>query len=86
LTQLSGPQGVIVDHLGHVYVADLENDRIMRWCLGSAEGSIIVEGNREGQPPNQLYGPAGLSFDSRGNLYVVDQGNNRVQKFNINLN
>ena len=34
LTQLSCPMGVIIDHLGNVYVADFYNDRIMRWCEG----------------------------------------------------
>jgi sugar lactone lactonase YvrE len=52
LTQLHGPQGVIVDHFGHVYVADKLNNRIMRWSKESKEGIIIVGGNGYGQQPN----------------------------------
>ncbi|CAF1429607.1 unnamed protein product, partial [Adineta steineri] len=86
LTQLSNPRGVIVDHLGNVYVAGSGNERVMRWCEGSCEGSIAVGGNREGEQPNQLSYLRGLSFDVQGNLYVVDQGNDRIQKFEIDLN
>ncbi|CAF4283019.1 unnamed protein product, partial [Rotaria sordida] len=57
LTQLSYPEGVVVDELGTVYVADRVNDRIMRWTKGATQGSVIVGGNgREGQS-NQLNRP-----------------------------
>ncbi|CAF3696729.1 unnamed protein product [Rotaria sp. Silwood1] len=45
LTQLLYPQGVVVDQLGTVYVADPGNDRIMRWPQGATQGSVIVGGN-----------------------------------------
>ncbi|CAF4296699.1 unnamed protein product, partial [Rotaria magnacalcarata] len=85
LTQLSSPQGVVVDQLGTVYVAEYWNDRIMRWPKGATQGSVIVGGNGGGGQSNQLNRPEGLSFDRHGNLYVVDYGNHRVQKFNIEL-
>ncbi|CAF5028268.1 unnamed protein product [Rotaria sp. Silwood1] len=83
LTQLSCPQGVVVDQLGTVYVADRWNNRIMRWPKGATQGSVVVGGNGSGEQSNQLNEPIGLSFDRHGNLYVVDWGNYRVQKFNI---
>jgi sugar lactone lactonase YvrE len=73
LTQLSHPEGLIVDHLGHVYVADFGNHRIMRWCVGSAEGRIVVGGNGQRQQPNQFDVPVGVPFDRQGNLYVVER-------------
>ncbi|CAF5005052.1 unnamed protein product [Rotaria sp. Silwood1] len=72
LTQLSYPEGVVVDQLGTVYVADGGNNRIMRWPKGATQGSVIVGGNGSGGQSNQLCGPIGLSFDRNGNLYVVD--------------
>jgi hypothetical protein len=55
----------------------------MRWCEGDKQGSIVVDGNREGQGLNQLNDPTGLSFDRQGNLYVTDERNHRVLKFEI---
>jgi DNA-binding beta-propeller fold protein YncE len=86
LTQLSDPQGVVVDNLGNVYVADTYNHRVMRWLKGSREGSIIIGGNGCGQQPNQFNYLTGLSFDRRGNLYVADFNNYRIQKFDIDSN
>ncbi|CAF5161327.1 unnamed protein product [Rotaria sp. Silwood1] len=83
LTQLKEPDGVVVDQLGTVYVADFRNYRIMSWPKGATQGSVIVGGNGKGAQPNQFRCPACLSFDRHGNLYVVDWGNQRVQKFNI---
>jgi sugar lactone lactonase YvrE len=80
---LSRPQGVIVDQLGQIYVADDDNHRVMRWCKGAKEGTIVVGGNGKGEQSNQFSGPTGLSFDRQGNLYVADWGNNRIQKFEI---
>ncbi|CAF5097901.1 unnamed protein product, partial [Rotaria sp. Silwood1] len=63
LTQLYYPNGVVVDQLGTVYVADSWNDRIMRWSKGATQGSVIVDGNGQGAHSNQLNCPTGLSFD-----------------------
>ncbi|CAF1555739.1 unnamed protein product, partial [Rotaria sp. Silwood1] len=86
LTQLSSPQGVVVDQLGTVYVADRENDQIMRWPKGATQGSVIVGRNGRGGQSNQLNWPFGLSFDRHGNLYVVDWRNHRAQKFDMDSN
>ncbi|CAF4137054.1 unnamed protein product [Adineta steineri] len=83
--QLSESQGVIIDGLGQIYVADHLNDRVMRWCEGKEEGETVVGGNGRGSELNQLNGPVGLSFDDEGNLYVVDSRNHRIQKFETTL-
>ncbi|CAF5104818.1 unnamed protein product, partial [Rotaria sp. Silwood1] len=57
LTQLNEPEGVIVDQLGTVYVADSWNHRIMRWPKGATQGSVIVGGNGSGAWSNLLNGP-----------------------------
>ena len=77
------PEGVVVDRLGTVYVADKLNNRIMRWRKGDTQGSVIAGGNGEGGQSHQLNYPADLSFDRHGNLYVIDTNLDRVQKFNI---
>ncbi|CAF4443319.1 unnamed protein product [Adineta steineri] len=85
LNQLSYPEGVVVDDLGQIYVADFGNHRIMRWCEGKEEGEIVVGGNREGSQTNHFNGPRDLSFDDEGNLYVADYYNHRIAKFEIIL-
>ncbi|CAF5059411.1 unnamed protein product, partial [Rotaria sp. Silwood1] len=57
LTQLSYPLGVVVDQLGTVYVADWENNRIVRWPKGATQGTVIVGGKGSGEQSNQLNGP-----------------------------
>ncbi|CAF3514442.1 unnamed protein product, partial [Rotaria socialis] len=83
LAQLNGPNGIFVDTLGTLYVADYENHRVMRWTQGAKQGTVIVGGNGSGKGANQFSGPWGLSFDRNGNLYVADASNNRVQRFSI---
>ncbi|CAF3486941.1 unnamed protein product [Rotaria socialis] len=83
LTQLSDPNGIFVDTLGTLYVADQGNHRVMRWTQGAKQGTVIVGGNGEGKRANQFNYPVGLSFNRQGNLYVADSNNNRVQRFSI---
>ena len=86
LTQLSEPHGVRVDAAGNLYVADSWNHRVMRWCLGATQGSVVVGGNGKGEGANQFNGPTGLSFDRHGHLHVADWDNHRVQRFPIEKN
>ncbi len=83
LIQLSCPTGVIVDQWGQIYVADYDNHRVMRWCQGAKEGTIIVGGNGGGEQSNQFNRPSSLFFDREGNLYVTERYNHRIQKFEI---
>ncbi len=69
LTQLSSPTGLVVDHLGSIFVADQNNHRIICWSKGAAQGNIVVGGNGKGNQANQLHYP--------------DWNNHRVQRFDI---
>ncbi|CAF1672158.1 unnamed protein product, partial [Rotaria magnacalcarata] len=80
LTQLYHPNGLFVDTLGTLYVADSRNDRVMRWTQGAKQGTVVVGGHGEGAGANQFNYPCGLSFDRHGNLYVTDYNNHRVQR------
>ncbi|CAF1605162.1 unnamed protein product [Rotaria magnacalcarata] len=48
LAQLKYPEGLFVDTLGTLYVADTGNNRVMRWIQGDKkQGAVIVGGNGE---------------------------------------
>ncbi|CAF3283267.1 unnamed protein product, partial [Rotaria socialis] len=84
LTQLSAPEGIFVDTLGTLYVADSRNHRVMRWTQGDKrEATVVVGGNGSGTGADQFNYPYGLSFDRHCNLYVADWNNHRVQRFSI---
>lgn len=77
--QLSGPNGVLVDTNGNIYISDTYNYRIMRWSAGANSG--VQVGTSPGS--NTLYRPCGLRFDRDGALIVVDNWRSTVQKFTI---
>ncbi|CAF5087237.1 unnamed protein product, partial [Rotaria sp. Silwood1] len=56
-TRLSSPQGLFVDTLGTIYVADAGNHRVMRWPKGAKLGTVIVDGNGEGARANKFSAP-----------------------------
>jgi hypothetical protein len=45
LRKLCVPQGIIVDQLSQIYVAELDNDWMIRWCKETAERMILIGGN-----------------------------------------
>ncbi|CAF5089606.1 unnamed protein product, partial [Rotaria sp. Silwood1] len=57
LTQMHDPNGIVVDQLDTVYVADSLNHRIMRWSKGATQGSVIIGGNSYGAQSNQFAYP-----------------------------
>ncbi|CAF4963106.1 unnamed protein product, partial [Rotaria socialis] len=64
LTQLHHPNGIFVDTLGTLYVADMANNRVTRWTQGDKkQGTVVVGGNGQGKGANQFNFPIGLSFD-----------------------
>lgn len=76
--QFKNPHGICCDVDGDVYVADTDNDRVVR--LKYAEGRLgWVSAIDSG-----LSGPMDVGLDSRGNVYVTDAGNDRVMVFDEN--
>ncbi|CAF3599921.1 unnamed protein product [Rotaria sp. Silwood1] len=83
LAQSSRPREVLVDPFDTVYVADCDNNRVMRWSKDTKQGTVPVSGNNQEEQLNQFYFPQDLSFDRHSNLYIVDYVNARIQRFNI---
>ncbi|CAF1350038.1 unnamed protein product [Adineta ricciae] len=85
--QLNSPAGICVTRDGQtLYVADYNNNRIMKWNIGDTQGSLVA-GSATGIPGKTaqlLNGPADLAFDpTETYLYVSDYNNRRIQRFRL---
>ncbi|MFZ4796277.1 MAG: PKD domain-containing protein [Bacteroidia bacterium] len=86
---LNYPQGVSVDRLGNIYVADQYNHRIRKinaitGIISTVAGNGIPgsEGDGAAATNANLNDPIKVTIDSSGNLYIVDNGNNKIRKVN----
>lgn len=68
--QLSYPLGIFVDASGNLYVADNQNNRVVRYAPGAASG-VVVAGDGSGGPAGQVISPYSVFVDARGNVYVL---------------
>src|SRR6266567_5697829 len=83
---LGGVSGLAVDANSNVYLADLDNNLVLRM---SRDGVLtVVAGNGragfsgDGGPATNasLNAPRGLAVDTAGNIYIADSGNYIVRK------
>ena len=83
-----GP-GVEVDTQGNLWVADVGNNRVLRFPMSLVTGEIgkradLVLGQtnfssaQPGTSLTKLHAPSAVRFDSNGQLYVADTANDRV--------
>ena len=83
---LFGPQNVLVDSAGNLYISDTGNDRVRKVTPDGIISTIAGNGREafsgDGGPATAaaLNQPAGLRLDAQGNLYIADSGNNRIRK------
>jgi DNA-binding beta-propeller fold protein YncE len=76
--QFNYPQGLAVDTVGNVYVADTFNHRIQ---VFSGEGIFLGQWGGLGTGEGQFNYPQGITVDTMGNVYVADTINNRIKVF-----
>lgn len=68
-TGLNFPTGVAIDSTGNTYIADQQNNRVVK---------VLVNGGGQIALGSGLNQPSGLAVDSTGNLWIADTGNGRI--------
>ncbi|RYX94255.1 hypothetical protein EON78_06065, partial [bacterium] len=85
LAQFSNPQGITIDSLGNLYVADSNNRKIRKIAndvnhtvstiAGTDQGYLDGEGSTA-----KFSNPVGVTIDLSSNIYVVDNFNHKIRK------
>ncbi|MFA5832901.1 MAG: fibronectin type III domain-containing protein [Bacteroidota bacterium] len=88
---MNNPNGVSVDANGRLWVADRDNNRILRFDSAATKTSSSAANGVLGQPDfvtnsagatgGKMSAPAGVHADANGRLWVADRANNRVLRF-----
>ena len=89
---MNAPRSVYVDANGTLWVADTENNRVLRFDNASSKltganadgvlGQLNFTSNTAGTTAGLLSAPTSVFVDGSGNLWVADKDNNRVMRFN----
>jgi sugar lactone lactonase YvrE len=79
------PQGLAVDSVGNIYVADTGNNAIRKITpmgqVTTIAGLAGASGSADGPGPQARFnGPAGIAVDHSGNIYVADANNQTIRK------
>jgi streptogramin lyase len=85
--QLSFPAGSVPTPAGNLYIADYNNNRVVRvdgltGILTLVAGAGTGGDTGDGGPASlaAVNGPLGLAMDSAGNLYISEFNANRIRK------
>ncbi|UJR24616.1 hypothetical protein I4U23_005991 [Adineta vaga] len=82
--QINMPKGFAFDNQSRMYIAEMNNHRIMRWSANATYGELIAGNGTAGNGSLQLRWPRGIYIDKINDLlYVVDMGNSRVQRYSL---
>ncbi len=79
------PQGLVLDAVGNLYIADANDHRVRKvkpdGIIQTVAGNGIPGFSGDGGPgaSAQLNRPYGIALDTAGNLYIADLGNARIR-------
>ncbi|CAF2104175.1 unnamed protein product [Rotaria magnacalcarata] len=85
LTRLLYPLDLIFDGKQDIYVADMNNHRIVKWSHNTTIGSLVAGSRGAGTRLDQLNRPSGVLLNNDGDLIICDSGNRRIQLWSRNI-
>ena len=65
----------------NLYIADRNNQRIVKWNKDSNYGIVVAGGNGYGDELDEFRSPYDMFVDTDDNIYVVDHNNHRIVKW-----
>ena len=78
------PEGIAVDNIGNIYVADAGNQRIRKITPTGDVTTLAGDGNfgfADGPGATAMFGtPCSVAVDADGNIFVAEKQNNRIRK------
>ena len=83
---LSGAEGIAIDAIGNIYIAEQNNNRIRKVNTSGIISTVAGNGtsgyNGDGRTAisAQLNNPFDVAVDTAGNIYIADFVNNRIRK------
>lgn len=69
------------DSKGHLWVADVNNNRIQQWQVPVEKAAYLSVFGANGSGDGQMKTPSSVAVGFGGVLWVADRGNNRIEKF-----
>ena len=87
--ELANPHGVAVDGLGHVFIADTDNQRIRRIDIDGTIATIVGDGtaNFAGDGSDatlaEINGPYAVAVDGQGRLVIADTFDHRIRRVEL---
>ncbi len=78
--QFLNPNGIALDSIGRIYVADTGNHRIVRF--DNFNGDNWTTFGSQGTGTNEFESPYQIRLDKNGRIVVTDQGASRLVRFN----
>jgi sugar lactone lactonase YvrE len=80
-TQLCLPEGIFVNQNGTIYIADYNNNRIMKWYSGATSGIMVAGDGISGASSTQLNAPSQIIVDTNDYIYISETGNSRITRW-----
>ena len=88
--KLKAPEGVCLDKLGNIYIADAGNNRIRKIDITTGiittiagNGTAGYLGDNDVAINAELWAPEAFCIDSAGDMYIADALNHRIRKITV---